>query len=75
MRIEVDKDKCTGCGTCKEACPKGPVIWTIKDGKAEAGNLQFCHLCTICASKCPEGAIHVIRDGHYGEKEKIIPED
>ena len=23
MKIKVDMDKCTGCGTCKEACPKG----------------------------------------------------
>lgn len=61
MRIEVDPEKCTGCGICKEACPKGAKIWDI-DEKAMATNLQFCHLCTICASKCPEGAIHVIRE-------------
>ena len=35
MRIEVDKEKCTGCGICREACPKGPKIWKIND-KAEA---------------------------------------
>ena len=27
-----------------------------------ATNLEYCHLCTICASKCPEGAIQVMRD-------------
>ena len=56
MRIVVDKDKCTGCGICKEACPKGAKIWDVKD-KAMATNLEFCHLCTICAGKCPEQAI------------------
>jgi len=61
MRITVDKDKCTGCGTCKEACPKGQKIWKIND-KATPSNLEYCHLCTICASKCPEQAIQVIRD-------------
>ena len=30
MKIEVDKDKCTGCGICKEACPKGAKIWNVK---------------------------------------------
>lgn len=61
MRIVVDKDKCTGCGECKEACPKGAKIWNVED-KAMATNLRFCHLCTICAGKCPQQAIHVIRD-------------
>jgi NAD-dependent dihydropyrimidine dehydrogenase PreA subunit len=61
MKIKVDKDKCTGCGTCKEACPKGHKIWKI-NGTARATNLEYCHVCTICATKCPEQAIHVIRD-------------
>ncbi len=61
MKIIVDKDKCTGCGECKEACPKGAKIWNVED-KAMATNLRFCHVCTICASKCPEQAILVIRD-------------
>lgn len=61
MKIVVDKDKCTGCGICKEACPKGAKIWDINE-KAMATNLEYCHLCTICAGKCPEQAIQVIRD-------------
>jgi NAD-dependent dihydropyrimidine dehydrogenase PreA subunit len=61
MKIEIDKDKCTGCGICKESCPKGGKIWDI-NGKAIASNLEYCHLCTVCAGKCPEQAIHVIRD-------------
>ena len=61
MRIEVDQEKCTGCGICKEECPKGAKIWDV-DKKAMATNLRYCHLCTICASKCPEGAILIIRD-------------
>jgi NAD-dependent dihydropyrimidine dehydrogenase PreA subunit len=69
MRIVVDKDKCTGCGECRDVCPKGPKIWKI-NGKAEADNLRYCHVCTICASKCPEGAITVIRDEEDGEKKE-----
>jgi NAD-dependent dihydropyrimidine dehydrogenase PreA subunit len=74
MRIEVDKEKCTGCGKCREACPKGPKIWKIND-KAEATNLRFCHVCTICASKCPQGAIKVIRDDKDESKENITKEN
>ena len=74
MRIEVDKDKCTGCGECRQICPKGGKIWKV-NGKAEATNLRFCHVCTLCASKCPENAIKVIRDEVNGEKEKISQEN
>ena len=68
MNIQVDEDKCTGCGICKEACPKGAKIWDINK-KAMATNLEYCHLCTICAGKCPEQAIHVIREDN-NEKTK-----
>ena len=74
MRIEVDKGKCTGCGECQQVCPKGPKIWKVDD-KAEASNLRYCHVCTLCASKCPEGAIKVIRDGENGEEGKIKQEN
>ena len=63
MRIEVDKEKCIGCGKCIEACPKGPRIWKIgKDKKASASNLEYCHVCINCASACRQDAIRVIRD-------------
>lgn len=68
LKIEVDKDKCTGCGECKEVCPKGYKIWTINK-IAHADNLEYCHVCTICASKCPERAITVIRNAPNDEKE------
>lgn len=74
MRIEVDTNKCTGCGECQEACPKGGKIWKI-NGKAKATNLRYCHLCTLCASHCPEQAIRVIRDDEDGKEEKIKQED
>ncbi len=64
MKIVVDNEKCTTCGICREVCPKGGKIWGInrKKKKAEASNLEFCHLCTFCASKCPEEAIKIIRE-------------
>lgn len=64
MKILVDKKKCTGCGKCEEECPKGGAIWSIdrKTNIAKASNLEFCHQCTICAAKCPEEAIKIVRD-------------
>ena len=66
LKILVDKEKCTGCGECRNTCPKGPKIWKINK-IAHASNLEFCHVCTICASKCPEGAIEVVRNGSDDE--------
>jgi NAD-dependent dihydropyrimidine dehydrogenase PreA subunit len=71
MKIIVNKNKCTGCGTCKETCPKGAKIWNV-DENAKPSNLRFCHLCTICASKCPTNAIQIIRDDNYEKKERKI---
>ncbi|MDR0900431.1 MAG: 4Fe-4S binding protein [Methanobrevibacter sp.] len=69
--MAVDKDKCTGCGECKEICPKGQKIWTINK-IAHASNLEYCHVCTICASRCPEDAITVIRNAPDDEEEKKL---
>ena len=71
MRIEVDKEKCIGCGKCMEACPKGPKIWKMsKDKKASAPDLTYCHVCINCASVCPQNAIHVIRDAEEEAEKK-----
>lgn len=74
MRIEVDPMKCDACGLCKEACPKGPLIWDIGN-IAQVDNLRYCHLCILCASACPKGAITVIRDDNDGKKEKITEKE
>ena len=74
MPAKVDKEKCTGCGICKEACPKGEKIWDV-DQTAMATNLRYCQLCTICATKCPEGAIHIIRDDNDEPGKQDTKED
>ncbi|MGL6298869.1 MAG: 4Fe-4S dicluster domain-containing protein [Methanobacteriaceae archaeon] len=65
LQIVIDEEKCTGCGECIDACPKGPAMWKVnrRTKKAEVSHLELCHVCTICASKCPEEAIFVDRKG------------
>lgn len=61
IEIIVDEEKCTGCGTCLEVCPKGPRIWVMEDGKAKVLDADFCTLCTFCIDRCPVRAITIRR--------------
>ncbi|MDO5555004.1 MAG: 4Fe-4S binding protein [Planctomycetia bacterium] len=55
MPAVVDKDKCTGCGECKSACPCDAI--EIVDGKAQVND--DCAGCGVCADTCPSGAITI----------------
>lgn len=54
MAAVVDKNKCTGCESCIEACPSEAI--KMKDGKAcvDADN---CVDCGVCVGECPVEAI------------------
>ncbi|MCD6465198.1 4Fe-4S binding protein [Candidatus Bathyarchaeota archaeon] len=57
VKIEVDPEKCTGCGTCVEVCPVG--VYEIKDNKAVPVNVDECLLCRACETQCPSNAITI----------------
>ncbi len=54
--ITIDKDACTGCGTCVSVCPE-EVFEIGEDGKAEAKYPDRCTGCCSCVGSCPAGAI------------------
>jgi len=56
--IEIDEEKCNGCGICVTACNEGAL--QIIDGKARLINEIFCDGLGACIGECPEGAITVI---------------
>ena len=56
--IEIDEDKCTGCGECVIACSEGALA--IIDGKAKVVNDVFCDGLGACIGDCPEGALKII---------------
>ena len=38
--IEIDRDKCNGCGACAEACHEGAIA--MVDGKAQLMRDDYC---------------------------------
>ena len=56
----VDKEKCTGCGTCKDVCPVD--VFEIQNGKSLVKNPKDCIQCMACETSCPEKAI-VVKEG------------
>jgi ferredoxin len=58
VKIKINLDKCTGCGTCVDVCPVN--VYELKDGKSSIINVDECLACRACESQCPENAIEVI---------------
>jgi len=56
--IEIDEDKCTGCGLCVPACAEGAI--EIIDGKARVIKDLLCDGLGACIGDCPEDALHIV---------------
>ncbi len=57
--IEIDEEKCTGCGQCVTSCAEGAI--RIIDGKARLVSDKYCDGLGACLGECPEDALHVIQ--------------
>ena len=53
--INIDEEKCNGCGLCANACHEGAI--DIIDGKAKLVRENFCDGLGDCLPSCPTGAI------------------
>lgn len=53
--IQIDEDKCNGCGACAEACHEGAI--GIVGGKAKLLRDDYCDGLGDCQPACPTGAI------------------
>ena len=75
-KIEIDAEKCNGCGLCHDNCPgKVPVVGD--DGMARMG-IEMCFSCSNCVLACPEEAITLVQsfyveDGFYETTPSDIP--
>jgi len=55
--LELDREKCTGCGQCVEVCPRS--VLAMRGGKAEIGDRDSCIECGACQRNCAFDAISV----------------
>ena len=53
--IEIDQDKCNGCGACAAACHEGAIA--MVEGKARLMRDDYCDGLGDCLPACPTGAI------------------
>lgn len=62
-RLEVDSNKCIGCGNCVRTCPSRLIsIETHEDEKIVMFSSGRCIYCGRCAAACPEKAIRITHE-------------
>ncbi len=61
VKVKIDVEKCTGCGTCVDVCPENLFELQEEEGKnlSQAVAEDQCFACRACEVKCPERAIEI----------------
>ncbi|MCX6269073.1 MAG: 4Fe-4S binding protein [Bacteroidetes bacterium] len=69
--IQIDEEKCNGCGNCIPNCHEGAM--QLIDGKARLISDLFCDGLGACIGHCPEGAIEIIeREAAPYDERKVM---
>jgi ferredoxin len=57
VTLEVEKEKCVGCGMCLAVCPHA--VLKMDDGRVGIRDRDACMECGACARNCPVQAVRV----------------
>ena len=55
--LNLNVEKCIGCGKCLEVCPHG--VFSVTGKKAQVRYKENCMECGACRENCPVEAIYV----------------
>ena len=68
--IQIDEDKCDGCGLCIPGCHEGAI--QIIKGKAKLVNDIYCDGLGDCLGHCPKNAITIVeREAKDFDNQKV----
>lgn len=68
--VNIDKEKCNGCGLCVDACHEGAI--RLVDGKAELISDEYCDGLGDCLPECSAGAIEIIERESAAYDEEMV---
>jgi len=71
--VEVDEQRCSGCGICVYACNYSSANLLMKDGRLVSATDMFrCKSCGICVAACPSGARTLVDDNTHERIDEVI---
>ena len=71
--IQIDEEKCNGCGACAEACHEGAI--GMVNGKAKLLRDDYCDGLGDCLPTCPTGAISFVEREAAAYDEMAVQEN